>query len=78
MSQLSSLDPVIYIFTDILRLVSTLRPTDFLVALSSLIRYLSGVCQLLVSASADQTESNELKTIEMERTVKGCGGIEGG
>ena len=47
-------------------------------ALSSLIRYLSGVCQLLVSASADQTESNELKTIEMERSVKGCGGIEGG
>ena len=47
-------------------------------ALSFLIRYLSGVCQLLVSASADQTESNELKTIEMERTVKGCGGIEGG
>ena len=47
-------------------------------ALSSLIRYLSGVCQLRVSASADQTESNELKTIEMERTAKGCGGIEGG
>ena len=47
-------------------------------ALSSLIRYLSGVCQLRVSASADQTESNALKTIEMERSVKGSGGIEGG